>query len=102
MSLLRRVFGTFTGTGAGAGFRLADGLAMEDSFQLRGWRVPQGWAMRSRNMRSRETGCKSEARKRGGTNLRRWRGVPARHTQANNERQCPAPVICDKMCSREE
>jgi hypothetical protein len=57
--------------------------------------VPLGRARRRRNMSSRGTGCTSEARKPGGTNLRRWRKVPARHGKANNERSA-----CEKQWQR--
>ena len=43
--------------------------------------MPKGRVLRSRNMSSRGTGCRSEATKPGGTNLRRGRGVPERHRE---------------------
>jgi len=49
--------------------------------------------MRSRNMRSRGTGCTSVARKPGGTNLRRGRGIPARHIEANNRKEEGESII---------
>jgi hypothetical protein len=57
--------------------------------------MPKGRVKRSRNMSSLGTGCMSEAKKLGGTNLRRGRGIPARHREANNMKE--KQKICAHM-----
>src|SRR5471032_2357739 len=60
------------------------------------WRVPKGRAKRSCNMSSQGPLC-SEA-KRGGTNLRRGRGDPAKHGKpTTKERLILAPCGNDQL-----
>lgn len=50
---------------------------------------------------SQRPGCTSKARKLGGVNLLRGRGVPARRRKANNERK-RLPIVTDSISFRRE